>query len=155
MSMGGALGLVATPVLLASLSTLAVLVVSAALVAPTALQPFVQQKPYKVMARMLLGAGTALYAYTVLWTLPWTAMGLLVRLAAGGVFLATYRAMLALRERHLDNPCATCPYGQKPFCGHYLPAFEALAQSTPDPADRQLAQGLVESMRASGIKSLR
>lgn len=154
MSMGGVAGLAVTPLLLASLPPLAVLAVSVALVAPTALQPFVQRKPYKVMARTLLGAGTALYACTVLWALPWSVGGLLARMAAGGVFLVTYRAMLALRERRLDNPCATCPYGQKPFCGHYLPAFEKLARSASDPSDRELARGLVESMRASGIRPL-
>lgn len=155
MSLGAVIGLALTPVLLAALSTWAVLLVSAAMVVPTALQPFIQRKPYKMLARTLLGVGTALYTCTALWALSWNAVGLLERLAAGGVCLGVSRAMLALRERRLDNPCAACPHGQKPFCGHYLPAFEEVARSAADPSDRALAQGLVESMKASGIRPLR
>lgn len=143
-----------SPSLLNVFAPWAALLLSAALVAPTALQPFVRKKPYKAMARTLLGAGTALYGYTVLWALPWTLMGLVARLAAGCVFLGICRALLTQRERRLDNPCTTCPYGRKPFCGHYLPAFEKVARSAPEPSDRQLAQGIVESMKASGITRL-
>lgn len=154
MSAGGVAGVAAAPLVLPMLSVPAALALCVGLVVPTALQPFIQRKPYKILARTLLGAGTALYWITLLWALPWTMVGVLARLGAAGVFFGVLRAMLMLRDRRLDNPCGRCPYGSKPFCGHYLPAYERLARSAEDPDERELARGIVESMRAQGIKPL-
>jgi hypothetical protein len=89
---------------------------------PAFIQPFTRRKAVKALARASVGLASAL-----LWAWILAGSGRAGWRIVGAVgFLAVLRLALLVRQRRLDNPCATCPYGHKPFCLHYLPQFERL-----------------------------
>mgnify|MGYP003340604990 CR=1 FL=1 len=121
-----------------------------AFVVPTAAQPFVQRKPYKILARTLLGVGCAWYVLGLTLAPAWDARGLVIRGAGALLFALLYRALKVLRQARLDDPCATCPHGKKPFCHHYLPRFDELGRTGADPSDRALAAAMAAHIRQQG-----
>lgn len=103
----------------------------ALLVAPTALQPLVQKKPFKIAARIALGAATASYLlsglvlhshFSNVWL--WRA-GVLLAFASG------FAALYVWRQRRINNPCDGCPLGTFPTCDWNMPRL--LAQNAQDP----------------------
>lgn len=121
--------------------------ISLACVLPTAAQPFVQRKPYKIFARTVLGLGCAWFVFGLTTAMAWDLRGVLVRVSGAALFALLYRAMKVLRQSRLDDPCASCPHGKKPFCEHYLPRFEEIARTAPGASDRELAAGMVAHIR--------
>ena len=93
------------------------------LVAPTAAQPWVQHKLYKIGARTSVGAasgtwlaGAALQAYAGAgWVWP---------LLAGAIFAGVARTLLVLREHFTASPCTACPLGAFPTCAWNLPRLQ-------------------------------
>jgi len=125
-----------------------------ALVAPTALQPYIQRKPFKIVARSMLGVGCAWYVLGLIVAPSWDPQGLAVRLAGAGLFHLLYRALRQLRQKRLNDPCAECPHGRKPFCLHYLPQFERLGQTAEGADDRALAAAMASHIRQQGYLPL-
>lgn len=92
-----------------------------ALVWPTALQPWLQWKPYKVIARSLLGfasatwlLGTFRHQHTPL-RLPFEVV------LSALIFGLLARLLLRIRDRWTSSPCTSCPLGAYPTCSWNLP----------------------------------
>jgi hypothetical protein len=90
-------------------------------VAPTALQPLVQKKPFKAAARFLLGASSASYLVSGLFLQTYLVGNWTWRALVAGAFGAAFAGLQAWRRRRLDDPCATCPQGYFPTCDWNLP----------------------------------
>lgn len=116
-----------------------------ALIAPTAAQPWVQWKPYKVFARFLLGVGSATWLVGAL--IPGrTSLEPLVQLLASGlVFVAVGKTLLSVRERKAKSPCTTCPLGAFPTCSWNLPR---LASSG---VDASLIEAIMQSIEVKQV----
>lgn len=147
MGIGISLGLAAFAFLRES-DARALLASGALLTAPTLLQPYLQWKPYKVLARTLLGGGSALFVATTIFALPLTLAGVGWRASMALIFAAIYRLLSQLRLRRLDDPCSHCSHGSKPFCYHYLPEFRAWERSAASDDDRALALGLIATIES-------
>lgn len=94
-------------------------------VAPTALQPFLQKRAFKIFARSSLGVATGAFWMALLWSsqLPFPRwMGVL-----GGAlwFALVARLMVVLRNRFTANPCDVCPLGSYPICSWSLSQMQA------------------------------
>lgn len=104
-----------------------------ALYAPTPFQPFVQRKPFKIVARLLLGAAVVALGTAGLLLPPLDAPGLVFRVAFVIMFRTVFRATLRQRARFTPDPCARCRPTAYPFCA----------------ANRQRVAGLLEELRRS------
>lgn len=102
----------------------------AALVAPTAIQPWVQRKGFKILARSLLGLASATWLFGPLWRSRLGLPALAEYLIAGGVMGGLALLLLALRDRRAHSPCSSCPSGSYPTCDWNLPRILA---GTNDP----------------------
>lgn len=110
----------------------------ALLITPTALQPLIQKKRFKIAARALLGAATASYLLTGLFlksyfSNPWIWRGCILLAFATG-FIALYK----WRQKKPNNPCDTCQLGQFPTCEWNMPRL--LAENTNDPVWIKIAE---------------
>jgi hypothetical protein len=121
------------------------LILHVVLVGPTALQPWLQWKPYKITARTLLGVGTTtwligsfLAARTK--TIP-HGFEIVVSIL---VFMTMARLLWWLRERRSLSPCTKCDLGSYPTCTWNLPRL--LAE-----ADPELGASLVQSIEAGAV----
>jgi hypothetical protein len=92
-----------------------------ALVLPTAIQPWIQAKPFKVVARMALGLASGSYAVGLFWGAPLPEPRLLSVVALSALFLASASFLLWLRRRRPNDPCTGCPLGTFPTCEWNLP----------------------------------
>jgi hypothetical protein len=92
-----------------------------ALVLPTVLQPWLQAKGFKVVARTALGLASGSYAIGLLFDAPLPEPRLLSVAALIGLFLASLSFLLWLRGRRPNDPCAQCPLGSFPTCDWNLP----------------------------------
>lgn len=101
------------------------------------------------MARTLLGLASGLYLLSVALLPDLDAWGLAIRLGGLLAFEGTRRGLLQLRQRRLNDPCMSCPHGRKPFCAHYLPAWERLDAELVDgdAEQRRLVRSLASSIR--------
>jgi hypothetical protein len=109
------------------------------LLVPTAVQPFFQRKAFKVFARTCAGIFSGVYGVVLGGLALRSEWWLLV--GSGAAYLLAARALLWLRARFPDNPCARCPLGAFPTCSWNLDRLLASA----DPLLRQaLSQGQVE-----------
>lgn len=101
-----------------------------ALVAPTALQPWLQYKPFKIAARFGLGTATGSYLLGAFFfaTLPQPSLLTLALLLL--ICAASAWGLLGLRARRPNDPCAACPLGMFPTCSWNLPR---LLESMSDP----------------------
>jgi hypothetical protein len=90
--------------------------VHAALVVPTAAQPWLQRKRFKIFARTLLGASSASYLVGVAFGAPLPDARWLYTVLLLLVFALTARGMLWLRGRWTNDPCTNCPLGVYPLC---------------------------------------
>lgn len=96
---------------------------------PTFVQPWFQWKPYKIVARLLLGMGISTYLITglILITPPFSVW--IFRLTLLVVFGLLYYSLRAIRNRYTYNPCDDCPLGVFPTCDWNLPR---LLRENPD-----------------------
>jgi hypothetical protein len=112
---------------------------------PTAIQPFLQNKTFKIISRTMLGACVASYFLTGIYIVPpfypWV-----FRLIQVTVFLLVYRTLFRWRARKIDNPCMKCPLGHYPVCEWNLPRLmedseqRAVFQQISTPACPQKVQ---------------
>lgn len=93
---------------------------------PTLAQPFVQRKPYKILARGLLGAAVVLLWFGAMIMLPYTATGMLLRVAFFGIFMATFRATLRFRAAFAQDPTRDCTGAVYPLCRDHLDRLRPL-----------------------------
>ena len=97
-------------------------VAHAVLVFPTGLQPWLQQKPYKIFARTLVGFASATWCLGALDLGPTPASIPLWFWGPACIlfFYLVAKAMLLLRERVSKSPCHDCPRGVFPTCSWNL-----------------------------------
>jgi hypothetical protein len=101
------------------------------LTVPTALQPWLQIKSFKVASRLILGiqitsywiSGVVLFQPPIH---PW-----LFRLLLLFAFLLFYKLLSGLRKAHLDAPCQSCPQGIFPTCEWNRRRAGSLQPSSP------------------------
>jgi hypothetical protein len=109
------------------------------LVSPTAGQPWIQAKPFKILARTALGLASATWLFGPL-DGPRLGLPLLGEFAVAGAVMGVLAlGLLRLRERRPSNPCTACPLGTYPTCEWNLPR---ILRSSPDV---ELARALVEA----------
>lgn len=117
----------------------------AALAAPTALQPWFQRKAFKIAARFGLGTATGSYLLGAVLFAPLpdprlVTATLLLLICAGSAW-----ALLRLRARRPNDPCATCPLGMFPTCSWNLPR---LLETTTEPLLAEALREQAPSVRA-------
>ncbi|SDR55263.1 hypothetical protein SAMN05443245_7642 [Paraburkholderia fungorum] len=105
------------------------------LLAPTAVQPLLQKKAFKMFARILLGAVSGSYLISGLFKVDFFAPAWLFKLAVALAFAAVLKILLAWRNRRTSDPCSNCPQGMFPTCEWNLPRLLAA-----NPHDSLLSQ---------------
>lgn len=108
------------------LGTIVFVISGVALYLPTLLQPFHQHKPFKVLARTLLGVAIVLLWVGGFVLAPMDFLGVAARLAFMLVFIAVYRATLRQRAKYTPDPCRQCEPATFPFCKDNQPRIDAL-----------------------------
>jgi hypothetical protein len=105
---------------------------------PTAVQPWVQRKYFKMWSRALLGATVVSYSVTgaLLIRVPVNRPLWLLLMAL--MFWAVYAALCRLRDSQTDDPCEACPLGRYPTCDWNLPRL--LQDPAIDPELREALQ---------------
>ncbi len=132
MAIGVPIGLAVAALVPWSAVSLTVWVVGHALfVAPTALQPVFQKKPFKITARVLLGAASASYFLSGLILQSYFSNVLLWRACVVAAFAAGFLILYKWRQKRINNPCETCPLGIFPTCDWNMPRL--LSQNSHDP----------------------
>ena len=106
--------------------TLACAVTGVCLYVPTLLQPFCQYKPYKIIARFLLGAATVVLVAGGLVLPPLDATGCAARAVFVIAFRFVARATLRQRSRCTPDPCVRCGTSVYPFCQDNRPRLVSL-----------------------------
>ena len=103
------------------------------LLVPTAVQPWLQRKLFKIVARGLLGAAAVSYwvsgALLLGVPLPKPVWFVLMLVAFG----IAYQTLRRLRTSRKHDPCASCPEGVYPTCNWNLPRL--LAQTEVEVID--------------------
>lgn len=93
---------------------------------PTLLQPFWQWKPYKIVARFLLGmAVVALFTGGLLLP-PLSILGSTARAVFVVTFWLVFKATLRHRASHTPDPCSRCSPAVYPFCQDNRPRVASL-----------------------------
>ena len=100
-------------------------------VAPTAVQPLVQKKSFKIAARVLLGAASASYFLSGLVLQSYFANVWLWRAYVLLAFSIGFLILYKWRQKRINKPCETCPLGIFPTCDWNMPRL--LAQNNQDP----------------------
>jgi hypothetical protein len=118
---------------------------------PSLVQPYFQQKFFKVFSRTLLGVASAVFILYTAFSLEFTWLGLSYRILALVLFIKTRRGLMEFRQKRLDDPCLNCPHGAKPFCYHYHPELKSLYVSLKesDDSEAELIAGLIASIEDS------
>ncbi len=83
---------------------------------PTIIQPFWQWKPFKMLARFMLGVSIVLLWFGAMFLLPVSIAGILLRVIFLFVFVAVFRATQWLRIRAAHDPCHACEGMAYPLC---------------------------------------
>jgi hypothetical protein len=95
------------------------------LLVPTGLQPWVQKKFFKVVARLLLGISLGSYLLSGLFLyrgiFDFCIFKILVLIA---LFIG-YKILISLRRLKPNDPCKSCPLGVYPTCEWNLPRLLA------------------------------
>ena len=128
----------------------------AAFVLPTALQPLIQTKAFKITARVMLGAVTASYFISGLWARAYFSNEWLWRACVLAAFAAGFAALYTWRQRRTNNPCETCPLGTFPTCDWNMPRL--LEANADNPLWIKIAEDHAQQQSAHqpiGSKSLR
>lgn len=113
--------------------------VLAGLILPTALQPFIQHKPFKLAARTCAGVFSG--AYGVMCGALAVESSWFLLAAAIVLFAGSARGLLWLRARFPDNPCRSCPLGVYPTCSWNM---DRLLRNADPLLRAALASGKVE-----------
>lgn len=92
-----------------------------ALVAPTAIQPFLQAKLFKIVARTLLGVATSSYWLSGVLFTEFPVPRLTAVLMMAIAFAIVLAGLTGLRRRFPADPCRDCPLGRYPTCEWNLP----------------------------------
>jgi hypothetical protein len=100
-------------------------------IAPTAAQPFIQKKSFKIVARVSLGAASASYFLSGMVLQSYFLNTWLWRSCVLLAFATGFMALFKLRQRRINNPCNNCPLGVFPTCDWNMPRL--LAQNDQDP----------------------
>jgi len=93
---------------------------------PTVVQPFFQEKWFKILSRTLLGVACGSYFFSGMLKVafffdnPW-----IWRSAVIVAFLSLYALLSEWRRRNANDPCKMCPLGQFPTCDWNLPRLLA------------------------------
>lgn len=118
---------------------------------PSLIQPYFQQKFFKIFSRTLLGVASAVFILYTVFSLENSWLGLGYRILAIFLFIKTRRGLMEFREKRLDDPCLDCPHGAKPFCYHYYPELKSLYDllKDKDDSDAELIAGLITSINES------
>lgn len=77
---------------------------------PTLVQPFYQQKQFKIFSRMLLGTSITALTYAILVALPWSSEGIALKALGLLIFYLTYKATLRFRNAFTPTPTCRCSY---------------------------------------------
>lgn len=132
MAIGVPIGLAAAAVIPWAGVSLPLWIIGHALfVAPTAAQPLIQKKSFKIAARVLLGATSASYFLSGLVLQSYFANVWLWRACVLLAFSIGFLILYKWRQKRIDNPCETCPLGIFPTCDWNMPRL--LAQNNQDP----------------------
>jgi hypothetical protein len=110
--------------------------IHAALTLPTAAQPWLQAKAFKVAARTCVGIAAGSYGIGLVLAAPLPEPRLLAQAALGALFLASLAFLLWLRARRPNNPCSGCPQGVFPTCDWNLPRLLGPAKAVRLPVAR-------------------
>lgn len=95
------------------------------LLVPTALQPLLQAKRFKMIARTLLGFASGSYLVSGLFCASYFAPVWLFKAAVVFAFGAMLKLLLAWRNRRTADPCSNCALGMFPTCEWNLPRLLA------------------------------
>jgi hypothetical protein len=95
---------------------------------PAIAQIWIQRKPYKLIARFLLGISVVFLMYAGLWLIPWSVVGWGMRLGFLIIFRTVWKLTLKLRSRNSRSPCNHCPDGRFPVCAYTAPRIPKLAE---------------------------
>lgn len=93
---------------------------------PTLLQPYCQWKPYKIMARFLLGMGVVGILAGGLLLPPLDSLAVVTRVVFVPIFWLVFKATLRQRARFTPDPCSRCSPAMYPFCENNRPRVAAL-----------------------------
>lgn len=107
-------------------------IVFAGLLAPTAAQPWMQRKAFKVVSRSMLGVCIGLFGIGLI-RIDYPVPGWAWRLSAALLAMVLWRGLLLLRQSRPNNPCSSCELGTYPTCDWNLPR---LLRKTEDPVLR-------------------
>lgn len=106
--------------------------VFAVLLAPTALQPWIQRKAFKVVSRFMLGVCIGLFGIGLI-RIDYPVPSWAWRLGVAFIAVALWRGLLLLRQSRSNDPCSSCELGVYPTCDWNLPR---LLNKTEDPVLR-------------------
>lgn len=95
------------------------------LVSPTTVQPFIQLKWFKILARFALGLATGSYFVTGILSVNAPVSPGLFLVSLPLAFAAVLIGLLRLRRAYPDDPCRQCPLGVFPTCEWNLPRLLA------------------------------
>ena len=141
MAIGVPIGLAAAAVIpWASVSLPLWIIGHALFVAPTAAQPLIQKKSFKIAARVLLGATSSSYFLSGLILKSYFSNEWLWRACVLLAFAAGFWTLYVWRQKRINNPCETCPLGAFPTCDWNMPRL--LAQNSQDPLWIKIAADL-------------
>ena len=94
-------------------------------VVPAAIQPLVQRKWYKILARAILGATSASYFSSGLLFRVYFQNEWLWRSCVVFAFAACFLCLYKWRQIKIDDPCKQCPRGSFPTCDWNMPRLLA------------------------------
>lgn len=94
---------------------------------PAIFQVWIQFKPYKILARFLLGISVIFLFYAGLWLTPWSLAGWIFKVGFLAVFYTVWNLTLAIRSQYSTSPCQHCPEGRFPVCSYTIPRIPRLA----------------------------
>ena len=106
-------------------------------VVPTAFQPLIQRKWYKIFARVALGATSASYFYSGLIIQAYFQNEWLWRGCVVFAFASCFFCLYKWRQVRIDDPCYQCPLGTFPTCEWNMPRL--LSANVSDPAWKAVA----------------
>jgi hypothetical protein len=94
---------------------------------PAVFQVWIQFKPYKILARFLLGISVVFLGYAGTWLTPWSLGGWILKVGFLAVFYTVWNLTLAIRSQYSTSPCQHCPEGRFPVCSYTIPRIPRLA----------------------------
>lgn len=125
----------------------------ALMVVPTAFQPLIQKKSFKIAARVLLGAASTSYFVSGLVLQSYFANEWLWRACVLLAFSTGFLTLYKWRQNRINNPCETCPLGIFPTCEWNMPRL--LAQNNLDPLWIKISKDVtVQQLQTHVIKNV-